>query len=220
MALTISRLSLLTGLCMISVGASSADRSKLMGEQALTPVPRRMIIQDAASEPFDLNIGRVRVRLELTTLAEVTHQLHTGSVVQSGDAGESLERLCYSFASPNKKMWVVLESSEMGGDVHAITGYTLSTIDPDVAQCAPTTVPPSDVVMANGISIGMTQVAFSRTMGAKNLRQRGNIVTFDDSTYVAPTPTNPREAITGYGLRARFVGDTLAEIYAWQVTAD
>lgn len=77
-----------------------------------------------------LTLGRLHVRFEETTLAQVGRAASTGKIAHRGDAGESVYWLCYTIptAPIAQRLWLVC-NGEMGGSEHAVTEFDVTKID-------------------------------------------------------------------------------------------
>jgi hypothetical protein len=80
-----------------------------------------------------LFIGKLRVVLERTTLADVRSAIGRGEVARQGDAGKSVSWLCYTLSSmqPAQRLW--LTSSELAGG-SIINGFSAVEIANAEAQ--------------------------------------------------------------------------------------
>lgn len=74
-------------------------------------------------------MGKLRVRLEQTTLGEVRRAASVGKVAHRGDAGDSIYWLCYTSPAPDpgQRIWIV-SHGEMGGAGHYVTGISAEAI--------------------------------------------------------------------------------------------
>ena len=185
-----------------------------------------LINERVDGERLGLLIGEIRVHLESTTMTEVVRRLGAGHIVQHGDGGESVHEVCYAISGLPKTTRLVLESSVMGGDEHAITGFTLSSTHLDKSGCTPISLPRAGVMTTSGVQLGMTISAFIAAMGSKHVLERGNEVVYADSIRANGAPQGVRRqqqtdgVFTIFGARARFVDARLVEIRAWQITSD
>jgi hypothetical protein len=115
-----------------------------------------------------MNMGRLFVRFERTTLAHVIKEARVGAIGHRGDAGGSEHYLCFTIvAAPTSyRLWLI--SSEMGGEVHAVTGifaesYTGPASDTESCPPLPSTLQP--VALDRGIWIGTSREELRRKPG-------------------------------------------------------
>src|SRR4249920_3186118 len=113
-------------------------------------------------------VGSFRIRLEHTTLQQVTAALGPGKIVRTGDASGFLARLCYQSADTNDPVYLVLESGEMGGGTY-ITGFQLfrgnAHRDPNV-PCTLLRHTARTIVIAPGLELGARRQALLTHFGS------------------------------------------------------
>ena len=121
-----------------------------------------------------LKLGSLVLRLDETTLGDVSRRIGVGRIAQEGDAGESEYWLCYrtGHASKQETLWL-LSSGEFGGDAHVIYGVaavrTSNNSTTDACPELPKAFQP--VTLDAGVWLGATPDQIRRKFGKPSLER-------------------------------------------------
>lgn len=200
----------------------SADAQPLFGDQVVHMVHGPPLVRS-------VTVGSIRIRLEHTTLAQVMGALGPGRVVQTGDAGGSLARLCYESADASDPAYLVLESGEMGGGTY-ITGFEMSRgnalrRDPNL-PCAKLRVTANHIVVAPGLELGARQRDLLARFGPAQADSAGFLRYAHEHSWKEPAGHDgaanpPMEEWTEMStLDLEFRADSLVWVSTWKVTSN
>jgi len=171
----------LVGLTHISL-CDFACAQPLFGDELVRVAHGPALVRSVVIEKF-------RIRLEHTTLQQAIAALGPGRVVQTGDAGDFLARLCYQSADTTDPTYLVLESSEMGGGKY-ITGFQLfqgkAHLDPNL-PCARMPALANSIVIAAGLELGAQRQALLARFGPAQSDSAGFLRYAHEHTWKEPS---------------------------------
>lgn len=110
-----------------------------------------------------LTVRGFRIEFEKTPMAAIIHRLGPVSLAEGPGAVTSG---CYELGRARGSLFLVLESSEMGGEEQAITGFAVSAERPARPRpCSPIAIEPSDLVVDQGLRVGMSSTQLRARLG-------------------------------------------------------
>ncbi|MBS0378222.1 MAG: hypothetical protein JSS29_07040 [Proteobacteria bacterium] len=119
-------------------------------------------------------MGALKIQFERTTLPEVQRAIGLGSIRHRGDAGDSVNWLCYTAVAPgqNSRIWIEAHG-EMGGPEEFITGIAVQAImqDDHSPECPVLPKHYEPRSFDNGIWLGARSAAVSRAFPAGLIRR-------------------------------------------------
>jgi len=206
------RLIALTGSCLAILHGpfpSSADAQPLFGNEIVHFAQGPALVNSVA-------VGSFRIRLGQTTLAQVMSALGPSKVVETGDAGDYLARLCYQSADPSNPTYLVLESNEMGGSEY-VMGFQISRgdarRDADL-PCAALQVGAKGIVVTPGLELGARQRRLLARFGPAQADSCG-FVRYAHGRGLGRTEADEWTELSVLDLEFR--ADTLVWLGAWKV---
>jgi hypothetical protein len=131
-----------------------------------------------------LQMGKLRVQLEQTTLDEVRRAASVGTIAHRGDAGDSVYWLCYT-DSGRQRIWI-MSDGEMGGAGHYVTGVSAEAVPDARATAACPALPRhlQPLSLANHIWLGASEEDAAMHIGAPSF-QSGTWRSYDFAGKVA-----------------------------------
>jgi hypothetical protein len=114
------------GNALMFVTAAAATRPPVVNES----ISESETSWRATTKPSEgLTMGRLKIQFEKTTLPEVLSAIKLGSIQHQGDAGDSVNWLCYTALRHgyNARIWIEA-SGEMGGPGEAVTDVAIQKI--------------------------------------------------------------------------------------------
>jgi len=178
-----------------------------------------------AAPASSINIGKVSIVFDKTTLGEAMKEIKTGKIQHKGDAGESEYWTCYSRRSGEawEQLWL-LSHGEMGGPEHVVGGIAakISSKKPSAA-CPELSENLSQVQLDNGLWLGATTEEIKKKFGKPSLQQKQWRHYESQKELVG----DPRAKEMGTdkiyergGVSVRLVGGKIVEIWAMKQTTD
>lgn len=156
-----------------------------------------------------LQFGKIVIRLEETTLAEVQQHFSAGVILHTGDAGASLAFLCYTLTN-SQRLW--LGSGEMGGGtrIDSIAARKLPAGTPPSANC-PYLPVTTATHFTNGIWLGTAQTNVTRILGEGKTIRAGELYAFAKPL---------QNGTLNSSLLIRYTHGRISEFHATRVTSN
>ena len=172
-----------------------------------------------------LRLGELNVRMNRTTLSQIIAAMHAGEIVAVRTSDGPVARVCFRLADRAEPAFLSFESSELGGDAHDVTGFTLTRHDASPEQCATLSLGAAAVELDGGFRLGMPEANAREKIGTRDVSAARNGA---ELTYADPADFAPHTAAAGgaesaepayayFGTRTSFSAGKVVELYVWEV---
>ena len=160
-----------------------------------------------------LRVAKLEITLEQTPLIEVQKKLG-GTIGRRGDAGESLQWLCFHGADSEGRWALWLESSEMGGG--SVNGFALQRISRKATVDSRCLTQGVKLDLPVGLGIGLTEMQVRRILGKPTAVYHNTLIY--DHEHEETVRNEPFTASNT--VAAAFRGRVVWSIQVWKTTSN
>ncbi len=175
-----------------------------------------------ASDPTPIDsslwIGDYEVVLNTMTLRMVIDHFHSGTVIDTISGGESASVTCYRTPGPSPAV-ITLESGDLGGLELSILAFSVASSGEAVPpNCPVLSVDPASIRSSRGLRLGMRREQVIQALKGADVRTVADEV-IAIRTAAVPAKDGRPPFDTDSGVRARFLGERVVDLYVWFVAS-